>query len=329
MSEATPLLPEKLEAPEASFTRARVSKNGRRLPQAIAHRGYKAAFPENTMAAFKGAVEIGAHALETDLHLSKDGVLVLSHDANLKRCFGKAEDVINCDWEYLKTLRTLKEPHEPMPRLKDLLEYLTEPGLENIWLLLDIKIDNDADDIMRTIATTIEEVPPTTPWAQRVVLGCWAVKYLPLCSKYLPGFPIAHIGFSIAYAREFLKVPGVGFNMLQKIMVGPFGNSLLKDIRKDNRALFLWTVNEEEWMKWSIRKQVDGVITDDPKKYLEVCESYHGERISIPFKRWPSLIFINIMATFFSFMFRYKYGFRISPLKIKEQAELARAKAGA
>lgn len=57
---------------------AKASPNGSR-PQAIAHRGYRAAFPENTMAAFKGAVKVGAHAIETDIHLTKDGVVVLSH----------------------------------------------------------------------------------------------------------------------------------------------------------------------------------------------------------------------------------------------------------
>jgi glycerophosphoryl diester phosphodiesterase len=53
------------------------AKDGK--PQCIAHRGYKAAHPENTMGAFKGAVGVGAHAIETDIHLSKDGVVVLSH----------------------------------------------------------------------------------------------------------------------------------------------------------------------------------------------------------------------------------------------------------
>jgi len=53
--------------------------SGRRKPQAIAHRGYKAKFPENTMGAFRGAVEVGADGLETDLHLTRDGVVVLSH----------------------------------------------------------------------------------------------------------------------------------------------------------------------------------------------------------------------------------------------------------
>lgn len=49
------------------------------LPQAIAHRGYKAAYPENTLRAFSAAVDIGAHAIETDIHLSRDKVVVLSH----------------------------------------------------------------------------------------------------------------------------------------------------------------------------------------------------------------------------------------------------------
>jgi hypothetical protein len=102
---------------------------------------------------------------------------------------------VDCEWSYLKTLRTLKEPHEPMPRLKDLLEYLAEPGLEDIWVLLDIKVpwptitenfkrnkvdhwrqlDNHADDVFRLIGTTLADVVPSRPWNQRVLLGCWAV----------------------------------------------------------------------------------------------------------------------------------------------------------
>ena len=54
------------------------------MPQTIAHRGYKALYPENTMGAFKGAVECGANAIETDIHLTKDGVVVLSH-VSMKR----------------------------------------------------------------------------------------------------------------------------------------------------------------------------------------------------------------------------------------------------
>jgi hypothetical protein len=40
----------------------------------------------------------------------------------------------------LSKLKTLKEPHESMPRLADLLEYLAQPGMEEIWVMLDIKV---------------------------------------------------------------------------------------------------------------------------------------------------------------------------------------------
>ena len=60
----------------------------------------------------------------------------------MKRCFGKEERIIDCDWNYLSQQRTLKAPHEPMPRLKDLLGYLASPGLEATWVLLDIKVIN-------------------------------------------------------------------------------------------------------------------------------------------------------------------------------------------
>ncbi|RDL39214.1 putative Glycerophosphoryl diester phosphodiesterase [Venustampulla echinocandica] len=330
MAESDPLLDGKMEIPLPMFTAAIPSARGRN-PQAIAHRGYKAAYPENTMGAFKGAVDVGAHAIETDIHLSKDGVVVLSHDATLKRCFGEDKKIVDCDWSYLKTLRTLQKPHEPMPRLKDLLEYLAEPGLEDVWVLLDIKVpwpslaeplkndrinrwaklDNHAEDVFRLMAATLADTKPSRPWKQRILLGCWAAKHLPLCTKYLPGYSITHIGFSITYARQFLKVPGAGFNMLQKIMVGPFGNAFLRDVKTAKRSIFVWTVNEEDWMKWSIRKEVDGVITDDPKKFLEVCDTYQGEEIHLSFAAWPALVWMNALAVLFSVLFRYRYGFKI------------------
>ena len=63
----------------ASWTLARKRPSGGRMPQAIAHRGYRAKHPENTMGAFQGAVKAKAHAIETDIHLTKDDVVVLSH----------------------------------------------------------------------------------------------------------------------------------------------------------------------------------------------------------------------------------------------------------
>lgn len=93
-----------------------------------------------------------------------------------------------------------------MPRLKDLLEYLATPGLEDVWILLDVKLllptlaevltrnkavqtklDNYADDLFRSIAMTLADVKPapSRPWNQRVLVGCWAVSLI-LLYRALP-----------------------------------------------------------------------------------------------------------------------------------------------
>ena len=53
-----------------------------------AHRGASAERPENTMPAFERAIEVGVDAIETDVHLTRDGVLIVSHDENAQRMTG-------------------------------------------------------------------------------------------------------------------------------------------------------------------------------------------------------------------------------------------------
>jgi glycerophosphoryl diester phosphodiesterase len=64
-------------------TRTEANSSTSKRVDAIAHRGYKSKFPENTLPAFKAAIEAGSNVLETDLHLSKDGVVVLSHVSSI------------------------------------------------------------------------------------------------------------------------------------------------------------------------------------------------------------------------------------------------------
>ncbi|KAI4114544.1 MAG: hypothetical protein LQ345_004696 [Seirophora villosa] len=307
----TPTIDREPPSPLPSWTFARKRKEGEKLPQTIAHRGYKDQHPENTMGAFRGAVEVGAHALETDVHLTKDGVVVLSHDATLKRCFGKPDKIIDRNWAYISEQRTIRAPHEPMPRLDDLLEYLASSGQEHIWLLLDIKIDNDADDLMRTIAETIEKIPPHSgrPWDQRIVLGCWAAKYFPLAAHYLPTYSITNIGFSTSYSRQFLKLPNVSINMLQKALCGPGGSRFIRDVRAAGRPIFHWTVNEADFMRWSIKHEADGVITDDPKRFLEVCDQWEEGTRGFHFDRtqWFAIVWFNLMIALFQIIFFWKF----------------------
>jgi tubulin gamma len=200
-----------------------------------------------------------------------------------------------------------------MPRLIDLLEYLAQPGLEDIWVMLDIKLDNDAEDVMRLISNTIRSVrpSPTRAWSTRIVLGCWAAKYLPLCSTYLPGFPVSHIGFSTLYASYFFSVPNVSFNMLQGVLMTPWGRAFTRKAQCDKRPVFAWTVNEERRMRWDIRNGLDGVITDDPKLFLDVRKGWHeSQSDGIAIMMWLDVLRVNLFALIFGILFQMKFGLK-------------------
>lgn len=110
--------------------------------------------------------------------------------------------------------------------------------------------------------------------------------------RHLPAHPVALITWFLPYARHFLQLPDLGYNIFQRALVGPLGARFLRRARADDRRVFAWTVNEERWMEWCIRrnmpdpageqtqgaKLIDGVITDDPKLFLEVCERWEDEQ---------------------------------------------------
>ncbi|KAI9714786.1 MAG: hypothetical protein M1820_000075 [Bogoriella megaspora] len=300
--------------PTPFFAKARIDSHGRRMPQVIAHRGYKEKYPENSFRAFESAVEAGAHAVETDVHLSKDGVVVLSHDADLKRCFGVDRKVKDCEWAFLKTLRTTRAPNEPMCCLQDLLKLLQKPKWMSIWMELDIKFDDDSEELMRRLAETFDSVQAgrTSQWKDKVLLGCWTAKFMPLCSKYFPGFPIANIGFSMAYSSQFLAVPNAGFIMLQPSIVPPWGRSFTKKATAHGRQIYAWTVNDEKNIDWCIRRGVDGIVTDDAVKVIRMCEKF-DENVKY---RWTvsmlvGLIYFNFYAFLFGLIISSRYGLTV------------------
>ncbi|KAF2397786.1 PLC-like phosphodiesterase [Trichodelitschia bisporula] len=270
--------------PIPSFTRALppTKQTPLQTPQAIAHRGLKAHYPENTMLGFRAALAAGAHALETDIHLARDGTVVLAHDPSLKRCFGREGKIADYDWPELAEMRTAATPPQPMPRLDEFLIWLAEEQNEAVWVLLDVKMDDVADVLMRRVAETITSVAVregARPWTERIVLGIWATKYLPICNTRLPGFPVAHIGFSTTYAGQFFAVPNIAFNLLQISLYGPFGGAFVRKARRLGRPVYAWTVNEERRMRFGLRQGLDGIITDDVGAYLRVRDEWVRRRV--------------------------------------------------
>ncbi|MFF7633209.1 glycerophosphodiester phosphodiesterase [Kitasatospora sp. NPDC008050] len=90
-----------------------------RGPLAFAHRGGVIGHPENSLAAFSAAVALGYRYLETDVHVTADGVLVAFHDSRLDRVTDRAGVVRELPWHTVSEARIAGT--EPIPLLEDLL----------------------------------------------------------------------------------------------------------------------------------------------------------------------------------------------------------------
>ena len=73
-----------------------------KLPLIIGHRGAKGIAPENSLSGFKKAIELGIDGVELDVHLTKDGKLVVIHDVDLKRLTGLKNPIKQLTFEALK-----------------------------------------------------------------------------------------------------------------------------------------------------------------------------------------------------------------------------------
>ncbi|KAH8178876.1 hypothetical protein LIA77_00395 [Sarocladium implicatum] len=103
----------------------------------------------------------------------------------------------------------------------------------------------------------------------------------------------------------------MGMNILQRSLIGPIGWIFMRSVKESGRQLFVWTVNEERWMRWCIRrnlryrrpvdlnskagyvqdsrhqgqKLIDGIITDDPRLLRDVCDRWEDEldgKLTVP-----------------------------------------------
>lgn len=99
---------------------------------------------------------------------------------------------------------------------------------------------------------------------------------------------------------------------------------MLREVKKQkaDRTLLLWTVNEESWMKWCIRQEADGIITDDPKKCLEVRKTYSkDEKLRHSWASWKGILYIHWFAFLHGFSFRVKHGYWVNAQKVMKNLE--------
>lgn len=125
----------------------------------VAHRGYSAFYPENTLLAFEKAVEYGVNCIELDLQRTKDGKLVCLHDVTVDRTTNGTGNIKDLTWDYIKTLdagswKDSQFAGEKIPSLDEVFERFKN---ENVFILIEMKNDNNYVGIEKQIADLIKK----------------------------------------------------------------------------------------------------------------------------------------------------------------------------
>lgn len=105
------------------------------MTEVICHRGYSSRYPENTMLAFQKAIETGADGIELDVHLTRDGEVVVIHDELVDRTtdgVGFVKDFSLAELRRLNAAHGWEIAPQRVPTLEEYLERIAPTGLQSL-----------------------------------------------------------------------------------------------------------------------------------------------------------------------------------------------------
>ncbi len=241
-------------------------------PLVIAHRGCRAAYPENTLAAFEGAVAAGAPMMELDVTLSRDRQVVVMHDDSVNRTTDGSGTVRNLTLSALKRLDAGAWFHsrfagERIPTLAEVLDGVGRRILINIEIKPEAFEPADPPD---AIERQVAELVQARHLEGRVLLSSFESRVLARLAERQnsPALAVLSERPGNEETRRFCtSVRAVSwhpdFRCLDRDQVAMMQEAGLR--------VFPYTVNDPAEMKKVLHMGVDGLITDDPVLAREVC----------------------------------------------------------
>lgn len=245
-------------------------------PLAFAHRGGTEEAPENSLAAFAAAVDVGFTYLETDVHLSADGVVVAAHDEHLDRVSDTTGEIAALSWREISRARL--GGREPIPTLEELLDTFPEQKI-NIDAKSEAVVDPLIDAVVRFDAV------------ERICIGAFSQTRLERIRRRLGGRGCTTAGpreTARAMAGARLGGERAARSADEAIEALPYGcfqvplrhrgvpvltAGLLDWAHRRGAQVHVWTVDEPAEMNRLLDLGVDGIMTDRPSVLRGVLEA--------------------------------------------------------
>ncbi|MFR2748635.1 glycerophosphodiester phosphodiesterase family protein [Eubacterium ramulus] len=237
--------------------------------EVTAHRGYSAAYPENTIPAFKGAIQVGADWAELDVQQTADGEVIVMHDSNLKRTTGLDKEVWQVTWDEIKDLDNgswfdKKYQTVRIPTLEEVLKVCRG----KIHLNIEIKPSGHDKDLEEQVAKLLKK------YHMRDTCVVSSLKYdsLRKIKEADDSIETAYIT-SVSYGNFTDLEYADGYSVESTLLSKSFVNKA----QKAGKQIYVWTVNSEERLEKVVGMGIDNVITDDPVMAKElIYEQEHS-----------------------------------------------------
>ena len=233
----------------------------------IAHRGASAYAPENTLAAFKKAIDLGATMLELDIHQTKDSQIVVVHDETINRTTNGKGKIKNLSLAEIKSLDagswfSSAFAGERIPTLQDVFDGMPD----SITLLIELKAGSEKyPGIEKRVARIIRE----RKTEHRVILKSFDDEVLFRLHHLAPDIPRLKIivtqffGIIIEHGLNFGTVLDDSVQYLEHHWFG-LTEGFIEDAHKKGFKVFAWDVDDKDRMQGLIEKGIDGIETDHP-----------------------------------------------------------------
>lgn len=240
------------------------------VPDITAHRGSSIIAPENTISAFKQAVDDMADYAELDVHLTRDGKVVVIHDVSLKRTTGLKENVFDITYNTIQDLDAgswfgEQFVNERIPTLEDVLLVVGN----DIKLNIEIKYNKNEGELTEKVVELIEEYD--------FVNNCVVTS-----SDYMILKQVKSLNEDIRTGYVISAAYGGYYNMSDVDIISINQNlvnkSVIDAIHNNGKEIYVWTVNNPSRMKSLADMGVDNIITDDPVRAREVVYSRYTIR---------------------------------------------------